>query len=120
MFQAQLVQGTSHTRLNASPLTEVTARMEADAASSIKDRQIILSPAELMKPPITASRSNPKNSPSSTKQSSPVPDLGLESAVNKVMSMFRGRSASSATAEDKKRLQQKVGSIHERCTVRAP
>ena len=105
------MQGTSHTRLNASPLREVPAKMEADAASSIKDRQIILSPAELMKPPgvLSSSRSNPKNSPSSTKQSSPVPDLGLESAVNKVMSIFRGRSASSATAEDKRRLQQKVG-----------
>ena len=61
LFQAQLVQGTSHTRLNVSPLTEVTARMEADAAFSIKDPQIILSPAELIKPPITASRSNFKN-----------------------------------------------------------
>jgi hypothetical protein len=59
-FQAQFVQGTSHTRLNASSLTEVTARMEAKAASSIKDRQIILSPADLMKPPITVNWSNPK------------------------------------------------------------
>jgi hypothetical protein len=30
-------------------------------------------------------------------------------AVNKMMNMFRGRSASSATAEDKRRLQAKVG-----------
>ena len=105
-----MVQGTSHTRLNVSPLREVSAKIEADAASQIKDRQIILSPAELMKPPMSVSRTNSKNSPSPapTKQNSPVPEHGLESAVNKVMNVFRLRSASSATAEDKKRLLQKV------------
>lgn len=111
IFQSQLVQGHSHSRLNASPLREVSAKVEADAASSIQDRQIILSPAELMK---SNRSSNPKcqsQSPASySKQNSPVPDLGLESAVTKVMNIFRGRSASSAAAEDKKRLLQWVSS----------
>ena len=108
-FQSQLVQGNSHSRLNVSPLREVSAKVEADAASSIKDRQIILSPAELMKPTRTNSRSSTtRNSPVSSKQNSPGPELGIESAVNRVINIFRGRSASSASAEDKKRLLQKV------------
>ena len=109
-FQSQLVQGSSHSRLNVSPLREVSAKVEADAASSIKDRQIILSPAELMKPTRTNSRSSTtRNSPSNSKQNSPAPpELGIESAVNRVINIFRGRSASSASAEDKKRLLQKV------------
>jgi hypothetical protein len=116
------MKGNSHSRLNASPLREVSAK--AEAADATPPNDLILSPADLMRtktPPIGRPSMMVKPyhqlSGSNSRQNSPVtPDSGLlESpsggfkAVTRVMNMFRTRSSSSATAEDKKRLWQKVG-----------
>ena len=107
-FQSQLVQGHSHTRLNVSPLKEVSAKIEAAASGGHKPQPIILSPAELLKPR-THTPTPPKTPTTGSKQASPVPDYNPVPSLSKVMNMFRARSASSATAEDKKLLLQKVG-----------
>ena len=102
------MQGHSHTRLNVSPLKEVSAKIEAAASGGHKPQPIILSPAELLKPR-THTPTPPKTPTTGSKQASPVPDYNPVPSLSKVMNMFRARSASSATAEDKKLLLQKVG-----------
>ena len=48
-MQSQLVQGHSHSRLNVSPLKEVSDKVEAAASGGYKPQPIILSAAELLK-----------------------------------------------------------------------
>ena len=113
-MQSQLVQGHSHSRLNVSPLKEVSTKAEDAASGGHKTQPIILSPAELLKPR-TSNHSPgitpPKTPTTGSKQASPAPDYIVHessSSLSKVMNIFRARSASSATAEDKKQLLQKV------------
>ena len=113
-MQSQLVQGHSHSRLNVSPLKEVSSKVEDAASGGHKTQTIILSPAELLKPR-TPGVTPPKTPTTGSKQASPAPDYIVHessSSLSKVINIFRGRSASSATAEDKKQFLQKVSKKH--------
>ena len=114
-LQSQLVQGHSHSRLNVSPLKEVSSKVEDAASGGHKTQTIILSPAELLKPR-TPGVTPPKTPTTGSKQASPAPDYIVHessSSLSKVINIFRGRSASSATAEDKKQFLQKVSKKHQ-------
>ena len=109
------MQGHSHSRLNVSPLKEVSAKAEDAASGGHKAQPIILSPAELLKPR-TPIATPPKTPTTGSKQASPTPDYIVHessSSLSKVINIFRGRSASSATAEDKKQFLQKVSKKHQ-------